>query len=70
MSNLQGKRNGMGSFAWHHFSHAHNDLTTVMFYQVLTQRRWPNLSALKPKTFQKNSSKSLLQKKEIEEQYY
>ena len=29
VEDLQGKRNGMeAAFAWHHFSHAHNDLTT------------------------------------------
>ena len=29
VEDLQGKRNGMeAAFAWHHFSNAHNDLTT------------------------------------------
>ena len=29
VEDLQGKRNGMeAAFAWHHFSHVHNDLTT------------------------------------------
>ena len=66
VEDLQGKRNGMeAAFAWHHFSHAHNDLTTGNVYQVLMQRRWLNLRGLKPKRLpqRKQQLKRLPQKR-------
>ena len=48
VEDLQGKRNGMeAAFAWHHFSHAHNDLTTGNILSGFDAKKWRNLNELK-----------------------
>ena len=50
VEDLQGKRNGMeAAFAWHHFSHAHNDLTTGNVLAGFDAKKWLNLSVQKRK---------------------
>ena len=61
VEDLQGKRNGMeAAFAWHHFSHAHNDLTTGNVLSGFDAKKMAKSQRTKPK---KTSPKKSLAKK-------
>jgi enoyl-CoA hydratase len=61
VEDLQGKRNGMeAAFAWHHFSHAHNDLTTGNVLSGFDAKKMAKSQRTKPK---KASSKKPVLKK-------
>ncbi len=51
VEDLQGKRNGMeAAFAWHHFSHAHNDLTTGNVLSGFDAKKMADSQRTKKKT--------------------
>jgi enoyl-CoA hydratase len=61
VEDLQGKRNGMeAAFAWHHFSHAHNDLTTGNVLSGFDAKKMAKSQRTKTK---KSSPKKLTAKK-------
>ena len=58
VEDLQGKRNGMeAAFAWHHFSHAHNDLTTGNVLSGFDAKKMADSQRTKKKTPKKKSPK-------------
>jgi enoyl-CoA hydratase len=58
VEDLQGKRNGMeAAFAWHHFSHAHNDLTTGNVLSGFDAKKMADSQRTKKKTPKKKAPK-------------
>ena len=58
VEDLQGKRNGMeAAFAWHHFSHAHNDLTTGNVLSGFDAKKMADSQRTKKNTSKKKTPK-------------